>query len=177
MLCYQGLWGQEPELIEAEEKQSTWNYYLQNPIDINHVKESELENLQILSPKQIKAFLEHRRHIGVFESIYELQTITHWDMAILRQIQVFLVCQQPSKKWYHTDQSRQQVLLRWNKASNKKKDFLLQMLEVNRAMKERLGATSCAIEANSIAIFEEACYFKKIRERFLGPILPVFSSK
>jgi hypothetical protein len=123
MLCYQGIWGQEPELIEAEEKQSTWNYYLQNPIDINHVKESELENLQILSPKQIKAFLEHRSHIGLFESIYELQTIPHWDMALLRQIQVFLVCQQPSKKWYHPDQSRQQVLLRWEQSLEQKKGF------------------------------------------------------
>ena len=65
-----GILGQEPELIEAEEKQATWNYYLQNPIDINQVKPSELENLQILSPQQIKSFMEHRAYIGFFESIY-----------------------------------------------------------------------------------------------------------
>jgi len=64
ILLSQGIWGQEPELIEAEEKQATWNYYLQNPIDINQVKPSELENLQILSPQQIKSFMEHRAYIG-----------------------------------------------------------------------------------------------------------------
>jgi len=123
ILIGQGLFGQEVDLTEAEEKQGTWNYYLQNPIDINQVKPSELENLQMLSPQQIKAFMDHRTYIGYFESIYELQTIPLWDLSILRQIKVFLICEQPSKKWFQTDHSRQQIVLRWEQSIEQKKGF------------------------------------------------------
>lgn len=123
ILMGQRLFSQEVELIEAEEKQGTWNYYLQNPMDINQVNASELEILQILSSRQIKAFMEHRASIGYFESIYELQTIPDWDLSILRQIKVFLVCQPPSKKWFQSDHSRQQIVMRWEQSVEQKKGF------------------------------------------------------
>lgn len=123
ILLSQGILGQEPELIEAEEKQATWNYYLQNPIDINQVKPSELENLQILSPQQIKSFMEHRATIGFFESIYELQTIPFWDIPMLRQLKVFLICHQPSPTWFKPNQAHHQMLLRWEQSLEQKKGF------------------------------------------------------
>ncbi len=120
--CLQ-LFGQETELIEAEEKQGILNYYLQNPLEINQVKKNELENLQLLSPQQINAFLAHRAQIGLFHSIYELQTIPSWDLPLLCQIQAFFICQKSSKKWYQAENARQQFLLRWEQNLEQKKGF------------------------------------------------------
>jgi hypothetical protein len=48
---------------EEEEKQSSFQYYSQNPININAVTEAEWLNLAILSKEQIREFFLHRIYI------------------------------------------------------------------------------------------------------------------
>ena len=62
----------------------------QNPLDINRVSGEELAGIYLLSPPQIQAFLDHRSQSGKFLSLYELQSLPHWDSATLDIILPFL---------------------------------------------------------------------------------------
>lgn len=62
----------------------------QNPLDINRVSGEELAGTNLLSPPQIQAFLDHRSQSGEFLSLYELQSLPHWDSATLDTILPFL---------------------------------------------------------------------------------------
>ena len=62
----------------------------QNPLDINRVSGEELAGTYLLSPPQIQAFLDHRSQSGKFLSLYELQSLPHWDSATLDIILPFL---------------------------------------------------------------------------------------
>jgi hypothetical protein len=62
----------------------------QNPLDINRVTGEELAGTYLLSPPQIQAFLDHRSQSGEFLSLYELQSLPHWDSATLDTILPFL---------------------------------------------------------------------------------------
>jgi hypothetical protein len=62
----------------------------QNPLDINRVSGEELAGTYLLSPPQIQAFLDHRSQSGKFLSLYELQSLPHWDSATLDTILPFL---------------------------------------------------------------------------------------
>ena len=62
----------------------------QNPLDINRVSGEELAGTYLLSPPQIQAFLDHRSQSGKFLSLYELQSLPHWDSATLDIVLPFL---------------------------------------------------------------------------------------
>ena len=62
----------------------------QNPLEINRVSGEELAGTYLLSPPQIQAFLDHRSQSGEFLSLYELQSLPHWDSATLDTILPFL---------------------------------------------------------------------------------------
>jgi len=62
----------------------------QNPLDINRVSGEELAGTYLLSPPQIQAFLDHRSQSGEFLSLYELQSLPHWDSTTLDNILPFL---------------------------------------------------------------------------------------
>ncbi len=62
----------------------------QNPLDINRVSGEELAGTYLLCPPQIQAFLDHRSQSGKFLSLYELQSLPHWDSATLDTILPFL---------------------------------------------------------------------------------------
>ena len=62
----------------------------QNPLDINRVTGEELAGTYLLSPPQIQAFLDHRSQSGEFISLYELQSLPHWDSVTLDTILPFL---------------------------------------------------------------------------------------
>lgn len=68
---------------------SWWQYlvYLsKNKLNLNHVTEEELTGLKMLSAVQIDQFLQYRRLLGNFISIYELQSIPTWDIPLIRKI-------------------------------------------------------------------------------------------
>lgn len=84
---------------ESEIRQSAFQHYLQNPIDINHAHASDWYTLGLLNTKQIASFLEFRKATGQFLSIWELQAIPDWDILTLRRIQPFITCQMPTEQW------------------------------------------------------------------------------
>jgi hypothetical protein len=108
---------------EEEEKQSSFDYCLANPLNINKVTETELQSSLLFSPEQIASFLAFRKQIDSFQSILELQTIPFWDVAFLLRIQDFLVCSPPTASWWRPSSSTHQLLVKTDWTAETKKGF------------------------------------------------------
>lgn len=123
LLAFQVLLAQQSDMVADEEKQSNYNYFLQNPLQINQVTADELSALGILTLTQISNFIAHRNQVQYFESIFELQTVKDWDLALLRKIKPFLRCNKINKKWYDFVGSKHQLLIRNETTLEEKKGF------------------------------------------------------
>ncbi len=84
---------------ESEIRSSIFQYYIQNPIDINQAKEADWYHLGLVNSSQIKAFFEFKKATGSFLSIWELQAIPLWDLATLKRIRDFIICRTNSPTW------------------------------------------------------------------------------
>jgi hypothetical protein len=67
-----------------------------NPININKAGPEELRFLNILSETQIQHLLQHRKEHGALVSIYELQTITDFDLATIYRFVPFVYVADPA---------------------------------------------------------------------------------
>lgn len=123
MLAFQAVLAQQPDVYADEEKQSNYNYFLQNPLQINEVTADELSALGMLTLAQISNFIAHRTQVHYFESIYELQTIFGWDIPLLKKIKPFLRCNKIHKKWYEFHATKHQILIRNETTLEEKKGF------------------------------------------------------
>jgi hypothetical protein len=108
---------------EEEEKQSSFDFYLANPLNINLVSETELQSSLLFSSDQITAFLAFRKQIGCFQSILELQSIPGWDLDLLRRIQDFVVCNPVNPSWWKPNASTHQLLFKTDWTAETKKGF------------------------------------------------------
>ena len=122
-LAFHGLIAQESDMVADEEKQSNYNYFLQNPLQINKVTADELSALGILTLTQIANFLSHRNQVHSFESIFELQTIHDWDLTLLKKIKPFLRCDKTNKKWSDFSGSKHQIIIRNETTLEEKRGF------------------------------------------------------
>ena len=123
MLASQDILSQQSEMVADEEKQSNYNYFLQNPLQINQVTADDLSALGILTSTQISNFISHRNQINHFESIFELQTIHGWDLALLKKIKPFVSCEKRNKKWSDFLGAKHQFLIRNETTLEEKKGF------------------------------------------------------
>lgn len=65
-------------------------YYLDHPLNLNTSEEEELNALLLLSDLQINAFTLHRKLFGKFMTIFELQSIEHWDQETIDRLLPFV---------------------------------------------------------------------------------------
>jgi len=65
--------------------------YRKHPINLNIAAEEQLQDLQLLTPLQIKSFLSYRQLFGDFLSLYELQAVPLWDIETIRDLLPFIV--------------------------------------------------------------------------------------
>ncbi|MCL6524618.1 MAG: helix-hairpin-helix domain-containing protein [Thermoflavifilum sp.] len=79
---------------QAEEWVSELEYYLQHPLDLNRATAEQLSVFPFLNSLQIQAFLNYRKLLGAFTSVYELQAIPGWDLATIRKIMPFVRVQE-----------------------------------------------------------------------------------
>jgi hypothetical protein len=108
---------------EEEEKQSSYDYYLANPLNINLVSEAELQSSLLFNAKQIEAFLSFRKNLGSFQSILELQAIPGWELDFLRKIQDYVACNPLNPSWWKPHLSTHQVLFKTDWTVENKKGF------------------------------------------------------
>lgn len=123
ILAFQAILAQQSDVFADEEKQSNYNYFLQNPLQINEVTADEMSAIGILTSTQILNFISHRKKIHYFESIYELQTIVGWDLTLLKKIKPFLRCDKINSKWYELNGAKHQLLVRNETTLEEKKGF------------------------------------------------------
>ncbi|TAH27530.1 MAG: helix-hairpin-helix domain-containing protein [Cytophagales bacterium] len=76
--------------------ESMYQFY-NHPIDLNTVTREELQSLYLLSPLQINKFFQHRAKIGLFLSVYELQTIPEFDFNMIQQLLPFVTIKETKK--------------------------------------------------------------------------------
>ena len=66
------------------------NNYFDDPININMTNGVDLEDLGLLTDVQVSDLLLHRKLHGKFISIYELQSLTYWDMETIYLLLPFI---------------------------------------------------------------------------------------
>jgi len=66
-------------------------FYKKHPINLNEANENELKELKLLSNPQIENFLRYRQLLGSLISIYELQTVPGWDVALIKSLLPYVV--------------------------------------------------------------------------------------
>lgn len=108
---------------EEEEKLSSFNYYYQNPININTATEAEWNSLAILNQQQIDDFFQHRNQLKEFLSIYELQVIPSFDITTLQKIKPFIQCLPLKNRLLASNQSSNKLLFRTDVTLEQKKGF------------------------------------------------------
>ncbi|MFL0299313.1 hypothetical protein [Aquirufa novilacunae] len=108
---------------EEEEKQSSFDYYLANPLNINLVSEQEMQSSLLFTSLQIADFIAYRKQIGTFQSILELQTIPSWDLEFLRRTQDYLICSLTTPRWWKSSSSTHQILFKTDWTAETKKGF------------------------------------------------------
>lgn len=62
------------------------NYYLKHPINLNNAEEDELKKLMVLNDVQISNLLAHIEKNGKLISLYELQSISGFDLETIYKI-------------------------------------------------------------------------------------------
>ncbi len=68
--------------------------YYTDPLNLNKASQSQLSSLYILSPNQVQALLEHREKLGDLLSIYELQSIQGFDVAVIQELLPFVTVEE-----------------------------------------------------------------------------------
>lgn len=66
------------------------NYYFEHPINLNFTDGIELEDLGLLTSVQIGDLVLHRKLFGKFISIYELQSLSYWDLETIELLRPFV---------------------------------------------------------------------------------------
>jgi hypothetical protein len=65
-------------------------HFIKNPVNLNTAGEEELKELQLLSALQIENCISYRNLLGNFISIYELQAIPGWSIALIEKLQPYI---------------------------------------------------------------------------------------
>ena len=94
-MIYGQIWGQisNIELNSEDETIGSYEYFYNNPLDLNNCSKEELSQIQFLSPIQINSFIVYREQQIQLLHIYELQVIPNWDLSTCRKITQLVVVQ------------------------------------------------------------------------------------
>lgn len=72
------------------------HFYYEHPINLNNTSFEELEQLNLLTDIQITNLLLHIQLNGKLITLYELQTLTYWDIQTIQLILPFVTINQTS---------------------------------------------------------------------------------
>jgi hypothetical protein len=94
-LLVQELFAQQDDenAIAYEDLYENLLQYYRQPLDLNRASREELRSLFLLSESQISALLLHLQENGRLVSLYELQTITGFDLLSIRRLLPFVTVQ------------------------------------------------------------------------------------
>lgn len=76
--------------IDYENVYESLLLFYTDPLNLNRASQEQLSSLYILSPTQVQSFMDHREKSGELLSIYELQSIEGFDMALIQDMLPFV---------------------------------------------------------------------------------------
>lgn len=80
----------ESESIDLTDVIAQLSYYYDYPMNLNSAELEDLQSLNLLTEVQINDLLLHREIFGKYVSIYELQSLTYWDLETIRLVLPFV---------------------------------------------------------------------------------------
>lgn len=80
----------ETENIDLTNILEQFNFYFDNPIDLNKASREQLNDLGLLTDIQISDLIVHRKIHGKLISIYELQSLKFWDLETIYLVRPFV---------------------------------------------------------------------------------------
>jgi hypothetical protein len=99
------------------------------PLDLNSCSRDELAATYLLNERQLNSFFLYREEFGKFLSIYELQAIPDFDLALIYKMLPFVAVVPANRKL-------------WNGLNNPTDNYLL--IRTEQLLEEKRGATSNA---------------------------------
>ena len=70
--------------------------FIKDPVNLNTATETTLAAFHVLSPLQIRELLLYRKGCGNLISVYELQAVPGWDIAVIKKIRSFITVSDPA---------------------------------------------------------------------------------
>lgn len=80
----------ESESVDLTDVIAQLSYYYDRPLNLNSATVEELQSLSLLTDIQINDLMLHRKLFGKLISIYELQSLTYWDMETIMNVLPFV---------------------------------------------------------------------------------------
>lgn len=80
----------ESESVDLTDVIAQLSYYYDRPLNLNSANVEELQSLSLLTDIQINDLMLHRKLFGKLISIYELQSLTYWDMETIMNVLPFV---------------------------------------------------------------------------------------
>jgi hypothetical protein len=80
----------EAESVDLTDVIAQLSYYYDRPLNLNSATVEELQSLSLLTDIQINDLMLHRKLFGKLISIYELQSLTYWDMETIMNVLPFV---------------------------------------------------------------------------------------
>jgi hypothetical protein len=103
-------------------------HYIDHPLDLNTATKSDLSELSLLNDVQINELLVHIERFGKLISIYEIQALPSWDLAIIEQVLPFIyVTDRFNQPHFSLDEllkaSTQELYVRYSKVLEEQKGY------------------------------------------------------
>jgi len=113
---------EEPDIEELTER---WQFYLENPVNINSDCEGKLRQLGFLSEFQIQKIIEYKNKNVPVLSIYELARLDGFSRELLENLQPFLLFGKPENAPAATSgkRSKKELLIRTQRVIEKSRAY------------------------------------------------------
>lgn len=108
---------------DTEELIEIWQFYLDNPIDINSDCTDNLRQLRFLSEFQIESIEKFKSENGAVLSIYELLSVDGFSRELLENLQAFLIFGKGSEISGSHRRARSELFLRSQRIAEKAKGY------------------------------------------------------
>lgn len=80
----------ESENIDLTNVIEILTYRIEHPLNLNNASREDLEELNLLTDVEINDLILHRKKFGNFISIYELQSLTYWNLETIYLVLPFV---------------------------------------------------------------------------------------
>ncbi|MGA0555918.1 ComEA family DNA-binding protein [Larkinella sp. VNQ87] len=94
-----------------------------NPLDLNTATHDELAATLLLTERQLNSLFDHRKNLGPFLSIYELQAVPGFDLPTIRRLLPFVTVDNQTRRFSLRNPTDHYLILRVEQVLEKQEGF------------------------------------------------------